>query len=93
MVGTIQAKRIIMHLRRPIQNSDDLFNVTVSPRIYEWRECKVSRMPDYHNSQRIALHLDDCAGVKAWNSVRIVFNRDLEDPIEICGFDVDNMII
>ncbi|KAI8138447.1 hypothetical protein BJV82DRAFT_582816 [Fennellomyces sp. T-0311] len=93
MVGTIQAKRIIIHLRRPIQDADDLFKVTVSPRIFEWRDCKVSRIPEYQNSQRIALHLDDCAGVKAWNSVRIAFTKDLEEPIEICGFDVDNMII
>ncbi|KAI9490103.1 hypothetical protein BDB00DRAFT_839641 [Zychaea mexicana] len=98
MVGTIPAKRILVHLRRPIEighngssGQEELFNVTVSEKKDQWVDCQASRIQDLETSHRIALHLDDCPDVKAWNAIRIVFARDLQDPIQICGLDIDNM--
>ena len=101
MVGTIPAKRILVHLQRPIMdyNIEDekeqgaFFKISVSEKKEQWVDCRVGRMKDMETSKRIALHLDDCPNIKAWNAIRLEFKKDLLEPIQICGINIDNMIV
>ncbi|KAG2218321.1 hypothetical protein INT45_007716 [Circinella minor] len=101
MVGTIPAKRILVHLQRPIMDYNfeeekeqgAFFKISVSEKKDQWIDCRVERMKEMETSKRIALRLQDCSNIKAWNAIRLEFKKDLLEPIQICGIHIDNMIV
>ncbi|KAL0081137.1 hypothetical protein J3Q64DRAFT_1756751 [Phycomyces blakesleeanus] len=90
MVGSIEAKRLVLYGRRDIRHAASMFNVTVESVENNWVTCKLWTLPDAQVvRQRVPLGID-CSGVKEFKTIRIHFVEDQKEPFDVCGIGLDN---
>jgi hypothetical protein len=95
MTGDIRAKRVILYTSTTFDKPlNQIFKVTVQYRIYgSWEECSIRLTPYSQLSYRIGFDFDCPVKDEPFKSIRITFREGQQEPLEICGFGLDNFVV